>query len=338
VLLLFIGFAGSVQMEQSLDCLCVVEPVAIWHIVRDGGQISTGWDKKLLGSNHSRTLRQFESPDMVEVKLTVGEGIHVQKGDTVAQIESYEELGQLRELEAQLAEALARRQALLAAVRPEDQTVALKRWKRVQATLEAYQSEYDRVKELYEKEIITLAEWQRVQRRYRLYESDVDVFKARYDATLVGARTEDVTVVDAEISKLRQLISTARNSLTSMETIISPLDGIARLGDQGETILRIERTDTMSVMMLMPEIVAGKHAIGSNVELQFFADHGMTRSGEITKLDYNTMDRVNAYGILFLDNRDQALQTGVNGVAKLPLGNITLWEGLRIKFRGLREQ
>ena len=337
-LLLFIGFAGNVPLEQSIDCLCVVEPAAVWQIIRDGGQISTEWKKKLLGSDHRRTLRQFESPDIVEVKLSVGEGYMVQAGDTVAQIESYQELGQLRELESQLSEAIARRQALRAAVRPEDQAVALERLKRVQATLEAYQSEYDRKKELFEKEIITLADWQEVQSKYRYYQADVDVFQARYEATLVGARSVDVSVVDAEISRLQQSILTARNSVTYMETIVSPMDGMVHLGGQETAILTVEQTDTVAVRIIIPEIVAGKYAVGNSVSMQFIADHGIVRDEKITRSEFNGTDRVNAHGILFLSNDDRLLVAGMNGVARLPLGSLTIWEGIKIKFRGLQTQ
>ncbi len=90
--------------------------------------------------------------------------------------------------------------------------------------------------------------------------------------------------------------------------------------------------------IIIPEIVAAKHAVGNSVSMQFIADHGIVRDEKITRLEFNGTDRVNAHGILFLSNDDRLLVAGMNGVARLPLGSLTIWEGIKIKFRGLQTQ
>ncbi len=337
LLIAFIGISGTVPLQQSIDCVCAVEPADVWYFMRDGAQISTGWEKKLLDSNSPRTLRQFESTDIVEVELVVSNGSAVSIGDTVATIKSQEQIGQLLELQAELREAVAQRAALIAGERIEDQMVAKQRLNRAQATLEAYQSEYDQVKELYEKDFAPLSDWQREQRRYRLYEADIEVAQARYDASLVGARSEDVSVIDAEINRLQQLIDNANSSQMRMETITTPLGGIVRLGDLEGVIMRIERNDTMAVTIIVPEVVAGNYPLEQSVNILLSAQPDSIRFGKIKQINYIATDQINAYGTLFLENSDNKLHSGMNGIATLPLGEMTLWQSIRIKLQGLQQ-
>lgn len=339
VLVVLIFFAGSIPLPQSINCLCRVEPVEIWYLKQDGvGQISTGWQRNLLGTTEEKTLRQFDRPDVVEVQLSprLREGAEVQKGDTVAVITSFSGVGQLRALEALHNKAIAEHAALAAGARLEDQEVAYQQMLLAETALEAYTPEYERVKRLYEKGHISQAEWQLTYGQYMVLKVELEFARAQHAASRVGARPEDITVAQAEIKRIDQLIQNEINSLNSLEVIFAPVSGIVRLGEESGSVLLIERIDTLVVVIAIPELAAGKLKARQPVEISLLADSVSSRSSVIEQMDFRGVSTSTGLGYALLENKGKKLKCGMDGFAKLPLGEITIWEGIKIKLHDFR--
>ncbi|NQT35753.1 hypothetical protein HQ587_11225 [bacterium] len=333
-----LAIAGTVQLPQSVRGPCVVEPLAVWYIMRDGAdQIATGWERNLTGLVGECTLIQFERPDHVEVKLSphLREGSWVTAGDTIVSLLSYESTMQLREFETMLDGAIAEHRALLAGERIEDQEVAHQNVRLAEAALQADNTEYDRVKELFEAGHASLSEWQVAQGLHHLLEVELELASAGYQSMLAGARPEDVSVAYAEINRLQQLIDNTRNSLDRLHAITSPMDGIVRFVDSNGVFIRIERTDTMAVMVSIPQSVAGLLRKGQPIEISLFAEQAVCQQSTIERIEYDS-NLARAFAIAFLSNNDGKLRTGMLGSSRLPLGRLTLWEGIKVKLRGIR--
>jgi len=337
LLLAFILVAGTVPLLQSVSGTCVIESVGMWSLMRDGvGQVVTGLEKNLIGRGGKRILRQFERPDIVELQLSshLYNGSTVAAGDTIAVIISQEGISQLRALRKSLNKAFAERGALLAGDRTEDQEVAHQAVLRAEAALYAYKLEFDRSLELSDAGHITLSEWQAVQGQYKLLETELELSRAQHRSLQTGARPQDVAVAQAEIERLQQLIDNVKNKLDDLEAVITPLNGIVHFIDSSGVILQIERTDTMAAVIAISQAIAGRLTIGQEIEIKLFANPAAIQHSIIARIDF-LGDQTGASAVVYLDNREGWMRTGMNGICKLPLGKLTLWEGIKLKLSGL---
>ena len=66
------------------------------------------------------------------------------------------------------------------------------------------------------------------------------------------------------------------------------------------------------------------------MNLKLFAQPTVLRKGTVKRIDFRDNPNFSASVIVLLDNRDGKLKTGMNGVTKLPLGQLTIWEGILV--------
>ncbi len=334
-LIVLVVFVGTIPLPQSLNCICKIEPVDIWYLKQDGaGQISTGWQRNMLGAAEEKTLRQFDRPDVVEIRLSPGlrEGFEICKGDTVAVVNSFNGMGQLRALQALHAKAVAELTALSAGDRLEDQEVTLQQVMLAETALNAYKPEYERAEKLFNQSTISQSEWQAAHGQHMLLEAELQFARAQHQASKVGARPEDITVARAEIERIGQLIQNEIDALNRLEIIYAPISGMVRLGEENGFMVLVERTDTMTVVIAIPEVAASKIAAQHPVEINLLADTAPFRSSFIEHIDFRGMNTTNGLGFALLDNPERNLHRGMDGFARIPLGEITIWEWIKIKF------
>jgi hypothetical protein len=338
-LLVLLGVATTVPLPQSITCPCLVEPAAVWYLMRDGaGQVVTGWERNLLGPGGTRTLVQFERPDIVDVRLSqcLSEGVTAAAGDAVATLDSGEEQGELMALEAERDRAVARRDALLAGERLEDRDVAGQEVRLAESALNEYKPKYDRIKELYETGNASLSQWQAAQGQFQLLSAKVELAQAKLRASEAGARPEDVMVAQSEVNRVERLIENTRSSLGRLKTIVAPLAGTVHLGDEGGILLRIDRTDTMAAVIPLPEAAAAKLDQAQPIEIKLFVQPTIRRKAAVERIDYRDNRGFSAGLVVLLDNGDGRLKTGMNGVARIPMGQMTIWEAVSVKLKGAR--
>jgi len=338
-LLAFLAVAVLAPLPQSITCPCLVEPSAVWCVMRDGaGQIETGWEQNLLKPGGTQTLVQFQRSDMVDVRLSpqLREGAKVEKGDTVVIVASREREEVLGILESELEKALAERNALLTGERVEDQEIARQEVRVAETEFNEHKPNYDRVKELYETGNVSLSEWQVVQGHHEYLAAKIKLAEATLKASQAGSRPQDVKVAQSEITRLQKMVDNARSALKRLQTIVSPISGTAHLSNKPEFLLRIDQTDTMALIIPLPEAVAAKLAESQKIEIRLYSQPGTPRQAFIQRIDYRDNADFSASAVVLIDNADQRLRTGMNGLAKLPIGSTTIWEGVAMKLKGIR--
>ncbi len=338
ILLILVGVVIFIPLPQTFTTPCLIEPKAIWFLMRDGNsQIVTGWQQNLLGSAGTRTLIQFERPNIIEIQLSekLTEGGRVAKGDTVAIIHSNITEESILVLEAERDKALAELNALQTGERLEDQEILEREVKLAEVALNEYIPTYERVRDLYNAGTASLSEWQMVQAKHQLLSVELEVAKSKLAASRAPARPEDIEIARCDVKRLQQMIENLRNSLQQMRIVVAPTDGIAHLGDDEGFLLRIDQTDTMTAVVPIPEAIVAKLDQTKPIELKLFAETPTIRYAQINRIDFRDILGFSAGVITLLDNSNRRLRAGMNGVAKLSLGRITIWEGLSVRLKGI---
>lgn len=292
-----------------------------------------------MDSGGNDILMHFERPDFVNVNLSPNlyNGAFVEKGDTIATIYSHRGLSNLKVIEAELDKARAEYAALKAGARVEDLEVARQEVQRAEAALETQKFELERAKSLYQSDLIPLADLQSVEGRYRVLEAELDFASANFQALQSGARPEDIEVASIEIERLRRELESAKISLGSKEAIISPLHGKIILGGGGDYLARIESSDTLAVVMNIPESIVPMVIEGQLVKIELFADNSKPRTAQIWRTAFFSTDTTGAFAIAFMENGDGKVQPGMTGRASFSLGKKTLFEGLKSRLTSERQ-
>ncbi|MBM3326896.1 MAG: hypothetical protein FJY65_07965 [Calditrichaeota bacterium] len=338
VLIILIGAATLLPLPQSFTTPCLIEPTAIWFIMRDGNsQVVTGWQQNLLGTGGARTLIQFERPDIVEIILSdrLAEGTAVAKGDTIAYIHSGIGEETLLVLEAERDKALAELNALSAGERREEQAVLEQEARLTETALIENTPAYERVRDLFESGTASLAEWQAAQAQHQLLTIKLEIAKAKLTAAQAPARPEDVAVAKFEVRRLQQTLDNLRNSLQRMRIVVAPVSGLAHLGDEDGYILRLDQTDSMAAVIPIPETVAAKLDVAQPIEIKLYSESMTIRRGSVKRLEFRDVLGFSAGIIILLDNTDGRLKSGMNGTAKILLGRMTVLEALKVRVRGM---
>lgn len=307
----------------------------VWYMARGGnGQIITGWDRNLLDSGGEDILLHFERPDFVNVSFSpqLYDGAPVEKGDTIAVISSQRGLSNYKVIEAELEKARAEYIALKAGAKVEDLEVARQEILRAEAALETQKYELERTNHLYQSDLIPLANLQMVEGEYRVLEAELESALANLQALQAGARPEDIEVASVEIERLRRELESAKTSLGKKEAIVSPLHGRIQLCGGGECLARVESTDTMAVIMNIPESIIPSITKGQIVEIELFAEISILRTAEMWRTLFYSTDTTGAFAVAFMENGDGRVQAGMTGRAAFSLGDKTLFEGLRSKL------
>ncbi len=331
----FIIVTLTIPFNQQVKGPCYTRPSAVWSLTRNGaGQITTAWERTYFNAGDPQVLMQFERPDFVEVKFVswLYDGAPVQVGDTIAFIESREGVGRMDILEAKLDLDRSEREALLSGAREEDIAVGEAELKRAQSALAAFEPELIRVKSLHQAGLVADSLLDVTQGQYDVLAAEVEVAKANLEALRAGARPIDVAVADREVELTRRTLKSNSRLLGDEEVITAPITGRVRFRGDPEELIRIEKTDTLAVLVAIPETAVSLLKPGQEMDISLRADVAPVRKCPLFRVNFGRPEPMVAYAIGLLENPDGILQPGMTGQVSLSIGKTTFFQGLRAKF------
>ncbi|MDP8206860.1 MAG: hypothetical protein P9L92_09375 [Candidatus Electryonea clarkiae] len=334
VLLILLITGATVPFPQTTRGPCRIELSAVWSVKHLGaGEITAGWDKNLFSAPEPRLLMNFDRPDLVEIQVNekLVEGGLVNAGDTVAIVTSREVSGRLRVIEAEVAHARAEKEALRTGGRSVDLEVERRRSLRAEASLNAFRSEYERVKALYEKDAAPLSLWQQTEGQLRVLQTELDLANARVKTVEAGAKPADIQVAQAEVLRLERELERVSRTLGFSEILTAPVSG--RISFRGEpgTVLTIEREDTLLAFAAIPEGVAQDLTVGQPMQISLLSRRDMLINTHLESIGFDT---TGAYVTAFVNNKEGLFQAGMMGAARLKRGNHTIFDGFKTMLSG----
>ena len=157
-------------------------------------------------------------------RLYVQEGMPVSKGDTLMLIDSPELMAKLDQAEAALAAAEAQSRKANVGTRKEQITSAYEMWQKAEVGLDIAQKSYNRIQNLYAKEVVTAQQRDEAEAQYRAAAATAKAAKSQYDMAINGAQVEDKEAALAMVNRAKGAINEVE-SYMSERSLTAPISG-----------------------------------------------------------------------------------------------------------------
>ncbi len=162
-------------------------------------------------------------PGRIE-RFFVGEGDRVAQGDTVALLDSPEVMAKYSQAEAAEAAALALSEKADRGARAEQIAMAYQTWQKAQAAAEVAAKTYERVKKLYENEVVPAQKKDEAEANYKAMLATEQAAKAQYEMVRNGAQKEDRRAAEAQLERARGAVAEVRAYINETY-LVSPVSG-----------------------------------------------------------------------------------------------------------------
>lgn len=266
-------------------------------------------------------LVQLSSADQSVTRMipyrTVGDSAAA--GDTLMLISSTLNAGLLEEAVSDLRRAEADRRLLLSD--PKLEAIATKRAevKQAEAAYEAARLEYNRSRELHDRELIPDDELESKAAVFNMTHSAWQAKKGELDLLMAGPKAEEIESIDAEIDKL-QARRDYLQAQAEATTITSPIAGKLIAPQEDGEIFHLTRLETLMVEIDFPESDLDIVNPNYTADIRVAAYPGKTYQGEVIKLKIASQPRA----VAFVANIDRNLLPGMSGYAKIECGRVSI--------------
>ena len=261
VLLAAVGLSLAGCGEETVVAEPPVRPVktvVLGESTATGGRVFPG---TLRAAERAQLSFRVSGP---LVQFPVTEGMRVEKGQLLAQIDPRDFETVVRNIEAEIAALRAERRAMERA-RPED-------IRRLQANLAAANARllearatFRRYQRLYENGNVSKAEYDQRRAARDVAEAEAQAAEEALQVALKGARPEDIEAMDARIRAAQARLQQAQNDLEDT-TLRAPYAGIVaekfvenfEFVQAQEPVLSLQNIEVMELVAQIPETVVAK--------------------------------------------------------------------------------
>ena len=158
-------------------------------------------------------------------ELYVREGQTVQKGDTVAFIDSPQVRAKLAQAQAARSAAEAQSAKARNGARQEQIAGAYELWQQALVQEDVMKKSFDRVQTLYDQKVISAQKYDETKAKYDAAVAQAKAAKSQYDMALSGARSEDKAAAAALVHQADGAIREVDSYLQELY-LVSPADGV----------------------------------------------------------------------------------------------------------------
>ena len=144
------------------------------------------------------------------LQLRVKEGDLVEAGDTLAIIEAPEVDAKMAQARSAVDAASAIEQMTQNGARKEQVQAAAQLLEQAKAGLEIAEKSYNRVKVLYEEEVVSAQKFDEAEAMYKSAQAQVKAAKSQYDMAVNGARAEERRAASATVGQARGAVQEVR--------------------------------------------------------------------------------------------------------------------------------
>lgn len=227
-------------------------------------------------------------------RFLVYEGDTVDQGQVIAILDSKDLAAQLRQAEAQLSVAQAKRKEIAAGARVEEIKQAQAILQRTQAERSLAENEFSRISKLYSKNFVSRSILDNAESASKVTMARVTEAEEHLRLLQSGPRPETLALHEAHVSQAEANLHYVR-SLLDKTRVVSPISGILieRYLDAGEVampekpLVVIADTNQLRVNAEVDETDAGRLHLGDPVEVSAYAFPGQVYKARIEEIaDY----------------------------------------------------
>lgn len=224
-------------------------------------------------------------------RYLVNEGDHVDKGQVIAVLDSKELTARLRQAEAELAVAQAKRVEVAAGARDEEIKQAQAVLQRALSERMLAEKEFKRMGQLYQDKFVSRAMLDNAENAYKVATARVAEAEEQLRLLRAGPRRETLALHVAQVAQAETNVRYVR-SLLDKTRVVSPIGGILieRYLDVGEVVMPekpiavIADTDRLRINAEVDETDAGRLQLGDPVEVRAYAYPGKMYKGRVEEI------------------------------------------------------
>ncbi|MCX5753907.1 MAG: efflux RND transporter periplasmic adaptor subunit [Candidatus Krumholzibacteria bacterium] len=305
------------------------------------------WDLRITGRfillpDARATIRA--EVDGILSEICVDEGDTVRAGQTIARVDDGEYRARFEETEAEMAKGEAR----LALLRKGPLEIEVDRSRKLvdrsRMQVSYAEKEFERVGELYRKNLVSPNEYEKAQQELSLSRKDLERSEGDLRVLAAGNRPESIREAEAEVDRLRASLGFLSQQIGRTE-IRSPLAGVVsthRLKDRLKEYLEIgdEICEIVSCGRMLLEMPVSEKDIvdvreGMAVKLKARSLPASSFAGRVVSVPPVAIDRLNRTVLIVtaeVDNARHLLKPGMTGAARIYCGKHRLIDLLTRKI------
>lgn len=224
-------------------------------------------------------------------RFMVNEGDHVDKGQVIAVLDSKDLAARLKQVEAELAVAQARRAEVAAGARDQEIKQAHAALQRAQSERALAENEFNRMGQLFRDKFVSRATLDNAESAYKVAAARAAEAEEQLHLLQAGPRKETLALHDAQVAQAAANVRYVR-SLLDKTRVISPISGtlIERYLDVGEVviperpIMLIADTSQLRINAEVDETDAGRLQLGDLVNISAYAYPGKVYKGRVEEI------------------------------------------------------
>ncbi len=268
--LILILFMNNVWVWDDINSLGEILPGKEFHLIRSqDDKIVMILKNNLNGTVERYSIISVERGDAIKMSLdnSIKVGGFVNPGDTICKLISAETMYQIVRLEGLISTEIATLNFYKTGEKTAIIEEAKGRLELAQQQLEYQGKVLERMKILYEKNLISPQEYETAENLFKLYQANVSIARAQLDVLETGAKPEQIKLIETKIESLRNELNALKQKAQSY-IITSPISGVIFKFSSGDTILSM--ADTSIFCCFIPVNVAERAKIrnGQTVEVK----------------------------------------------------------------------
>jgi len=262
------------------------------------------------------------------------------KGTVIGQLSYSDYAAQVKIYTAKINQQQAVINELKSKPKPEEVRLAKSALETQKTQAEFSKGKAERLKELYEQEVVSFEDYEDAR---RLYEVDLDQVQekiANLELVSSGATPDEMAEAEAKLQSYQEERDHYQEKI-EQSVFHMPFDGKLitlhlkqRIGsylNKGEPLAVAEQTDQVKVEIEIPESDIGYVKDDSKIRCRFHVYHDEDFDGVVKTIDANVTEE--NYGkvikvVTLLENKDERLKSGMTGYAKISAEKMPLWKVL----------
>lgn len=267
--------------------------------------------------------------------VAVKEGSVAKQGDVLVTLEASDYQDQIAQAEAAIAGAQAKLRDTKAGTRSQQLQQLASTVEQAEASLRVAESQYQRMKALYDSGALSQAELEKVELELEKARTGLAQAKAQYDLAKEGPTPDTVAALEAEVERLNASLAMAKNGLANTQ-ITAPISGViakrnvdpGEMATAGAPLLVLVKMDEVQVEASVPQERINQFAAGTEVDVRVIGEDGKVRKGKVEFVSPVADANSSSFPVkVRLDNRDGSLRAGM--VAEISLAG-EIDQGIRV--------
>jgi len=332
----------TIPMPQRVSGDVLVQPIAEFTIsLSESGLMEK---RTRFGGEAPRTTSdylQLGSTDMTALNVVplARDGQQVHAGDTVAIMSSNQVNAEIEAGQAELDRLNGELALLKAPPRKEEIAEAQARVRAAEANLQRLLRDEQRISRLLEKRHETQERLETVQSEVEIARAELATCQSGLDLLKAPPRAEEEAVVCYQIDQQQARLLFLQQQADAGQ-IVTPIDGIARVGTGDREIMSVADADIVEMSVPVSDFDMPLIQAGQAVQIKVRSYPDRTFEGTVIRIPVAGVETEK--GVVFpvmvvVDNSERLLRDGMSGYAKIEAGSGPLFaQGFRKLYSTLR--